>query len=173
VWVKLDAEVAADAVLKCTVCAAFSPDGEVSDSASVEQLQAREFTPELKFPVTEPGDLWMLVLPETYAPCLKRARVLGKDVTLQVPLQAGRKVTGLVVDAKGKPVANTRITIQSIGKVAPAKGPEIATTDDAGKFHWDHAPADVYVNLMATNGDKTTEFLLAPDSADVSVTLEK
>ncbi len=126
---------------KSRTWAAFSPDGEVSDSHSLQQLPSQLLEQEPHYLISEPGDFWLLACPEGAAPSLRKTRLVGQDVSLEIPLQRGRKISGKVLNDHQQPVAHTTIYLQQMGPVIPTERCAIAETDAAGEFTWEQAPA--------------------------------
>ncbi len=149
----------------CKIGGAFVTDGEMHDSGAVRQIKCRPFAPGITFDFEEPGDFWALAIPEGYAPSLKKVRMVGKNVGLELPLEIGHKLSGQVLNQKGEPVAKAKISLHHMGRVEPDETPALAETDESGRFTWDHAPDGQAVTLEV-NG---TTFTVAPTAKEVTV----
>ncbi len=72
--------------------------------------------------------------------------VPGEVVTLDIDCALGARLSGIVVDARGAPVASASIEVHSIGKSAPVRwrGSENSTSGKDGRFLVSGIPAGEY-----------------------------
>jgi hypothetical protein len=149
----------------CKIGGAFVTDGEMHDSGVVRQVKFLPLQPQMAFAFEEPGDFWALAVTEGYAPTLKKVRMIGKDVSMELPLEVGHRLSGQVLNQQGEPVAKAKISLQQMGRVEPGEVLVVAQTDEQGKFTWDHAPDTQPITLLVSD----TPFTVAPTAKNVTL----
>jgi protocatechuate 3,4-dioxygenase beta subunit len=115
----------------------------------------------------EPGQQVILtVQAKGFAPELLQMAMPAHKQSVTIQLSKPHRISGKVVNAKGKPVRDAYISLQSWRGFQTIEAN--FRTDGAGNFHWNEAPADpvtVYINARDARGVDAQ--VLTPDQDNV------
>ena len=148
------------------------PDGPVSILVTREGEVLAELDAELPHTLVVPRGEEIRVIVEAPG----RARFVRwltpeGDEELRVPLAAGARLAGLVVDDRGEPVSGARVTVSRDGEALP---PWEVRTDEEGRFEVDTLhPGEHAVRVSSPGHGSIARSGVSPGGRELRITMER